>query len=337
VDVSMDGHRFPGANPLRFPPGSGRLQIRYTAIHLSAPDRVSFYYMLSGLDSDWIKADGLRAVNYDSLRNGHYRFLMKADLPGGPSGSSFVEFNLLPHYYQTDWFRFLCVLAVVAMGLAAWRLRDRQIRSRFALVIEERASLAREVHDTLAQGFVGIASQLDVVEMNMPKDALPARGALELARRMARHSLTEARRSVMDLRAAALDDQDLARALESGAQRWAARSGIDVEVDVQGETASLPEDVAHHVFRIVQEAVVNTVHHAHANRIAVKLSIAPRQLSLQVADDGCGFEPEGVFTSRNGNFGIIGMRERAERLGGQLRLESGPGRGTRLYVTVPRT
>ncbi len=335
VDLSMDGHRFVWTNAPRLPPGSGRLQIRYTAIHLRAPDQVQYYYALSGLDSDWVRADGLRAVNYDSLRQGHYQFRIKAEILGGLSSESSFAFDLLPHYYETTWFRLLCAAAIGAMIWVVYRLRESQVRTRFALVLEERARLAREVHDTLAQGFVGIASQLDAVEMSMPPDARPARSALELARRMARHSLTEARRSLMDLRAAALEDQDLAVALESGAHLWAANSGIDVEVDVNGEAGGLPEEVAHHVFRIAQEAVANSVNHSNANQITLKLKIDPRHLSLEVVDDGCGFEPEDVFTSRNGNFGLIGMRERAERLGGRLKLESQCGKGTRLDVMVP--
>jgi signal transduction histidine kinase len=339
LDMSMDGRRFKGADTPRLPPGSGRLQIRYTAIHLRAPDRVQYSYMLSGLDSDWVRADGLRAVNYDSLRQGHYRFSIRAEIPGGPAGESSFEFDLLPHYYETAWFRSLGVLALAGMAWMVYKLRDRQIRSRFAIVLEERARLAREVHDTLAQGFVGIASQLDVVEMSMPpasdEDARPARSALELAQRMAHHSLTEARRSLMDLRANELQDQDLAAALKSGARLWVANSGIDVEVDVNGESSGIPEEVAHHVFRIAQEAVTNSVNHADANQITLKLEIDSHQLSLRILDDGCGFEPDDVFTSRNGNFGLIGIRERAERLGGHLRLESQPGNGTRLDVTVP--
>jgi signal transduction histidine kinase/ligand-binding sensor domain-containing protein len=335
ADAFMDGRRFAWANTPGVPPGGGRLQIRYIAIHLTAPDRVQYSYRLSGLDSDWVRADGLRAVNYDRVAHGHYQFRLRAEVPGGPSSETSFVFDLLPHFYETSWFRLLSALALAAMIWMVYRLRDRQVRSRFALVLEERARLAREVHDTLAQGFAGIASQLDAVTMSMPADGGPARGALELARRMARHSLTEARRSVMDLRASALEDQDLAVALESGVPLWTANSGIDVEVDVNGEAGALPEQVAHHVFRIAQEAVANAVNHANASQIALKLRIDPQHLNLQVVDDGCGFEPEDVFTSRNGNFGLIGMRERAERLGGQLRLESQPGKGTQLDVTVP--
>jgi signal transduction histidine kinase len=169
----------------------------------------------------------------------------------------------------------------------------------------------------------------------MPKEESPARESLDLARRMAQHSLTEARRSVMDLRAEALDGHDLAFALDSGVQVWTAGSGVEVEADIQGETGDLPEDVSHHVLRIAQEAVANVVKHAHAKKINLTLRKDLKQLTLNVRDNGCGFEPNGAFRSGNGHFGIMGMRERAERLGGELRLESAPGKGTLLDVLVP--
>lgn len=334
LDLSMDRRSFDKA-AARLPPGSGRIQIRYTGIHLRAPDRVRYSWMLDGLDSDWVSADGSRVVNYDSLHHGHYRFRVRAEVPGGPSSESALEFDLAPHYYETAWFRSLGLLILAMAIWTAYKLRDRQVRERFAVVLQERARLAREVHDTLAQGFVGIASQLDVVEMTMPPDAGPARGALELARRMARHSLTEARRSLMDLRAAALEDQNLGLALESAAERWAAKSGVAVKVDVEGDASRLPEEVAHHVLRIAQEAVANAVNHAAPNHINMELKIEPARLHLHVEDDGCGFEPEDAFTSNHGNFGLIGMRERAERIKGELQVDSGRGKGTRLDVTVP--
>jgi signal transduction histidine kinase/ligand-binding sensor domain-containing protein len=311
------------------------VRIRYTAVHLRAPDRVRYSYMLDGSDTGWISGDAARAVNYNGLRHGHYRFRVRAELPGGPASESMLEFDVAPEYYETGWFRSLCVIALAVAIWCAYKLRERQVRARFAIVLQERARLAREVHDTLAQGFVGIASQLDVVEMTMPPDAGAARSALDLAKRMARHSLTEARRSLRDLRAAALEDQDLAVALESGVERWAAKSGAKVKVDVNGDASKLPEQVAHHVFRIAQEAVANAVNHAAANRINLELKIEPKKLRLHVEDDGCGFEPTNAFTSTQGNFGLIGMRERAERLEGELHLASHPGKGTRLDVTVP--
>jgi signal transduction histidine kinase len=331
----MDGRRFVWANTPRVPPGNGRLQIRYTAVHLRAPDQVRYSYRLIGLDSNWVRAEGPRAVDYDRLGHGHYQFSLRAELPAGPSTETSFEFDLLPHFYETAWFRSLSALALAAMIWLVYKLRETQVRSRFAMVLEERARLAREVHDTMAQGFVGIASQLDAIAMITPADGGPARRGLDLARRMARHSLTEARRSLVDLRSADLENQDLAGALESGAHQWVANSGIDVEVDVKGEAGGLPEEVAHHVFRIAQEAVANAVNHANGNQITLKLKIDPRQLNLQIVDNGRGFDTEDIFTSKNGNFGLIGMRERAKRLGGRLRIESQPCNGTRLEVTVP--
>lgn len=334
LDLSMDRRSFLNRSP-HLPPGSGRIQIRYTGIHLRSPERVRYSYMLDGLDSDWVNADGLRAVNYDSLHRGHYRFRVKAELFDGPFTESVLDFELEPHYYETNWFRALCALALILMAWSAYKIRERQVDARFALVLEERARLAREVHDTLAQGFVGIASQLDVVDIKMPADATPARGALDLARRMARHSLTEARRSLMDLRASALPDQDLGVALQSHVERWVASSGVEISLKVSGDPSGLPEEIAHHVFRIAQEAAANAITHAAPKRITLDLTISTKQLRLVVEDDGRGFKVQDPFTSKHANFGLIGMRERAQRLRGELQLASVPGAGTRIEATVP--
>jgi signal transduction histidine kinase/ligand-binding sensor domain-containing protein len=315
-------------------PGKQRLEIRYTGIHLSAPDRVQYSYRLDPLDSRWADVGSRRVIDYNNLPHGQYRFHMKAELPGAVSEQSY-SFEVLPQFWETAWFR---VLAAAALGMCAWaayQVRLRQIRSRFAAVLEERARLAREIHDTLAQGFVGISSQLDAVAMSMPSDSSTARTYLDLARRMARHSLTEARRSVMDLRASALEGQDLAAAIQSGTRMWTAGSGVDVEVEIEGSPAQLPEEMEQHLLRITQEAVTNVLKHAGAHRIWVKLHREARKLYLRVVDDGRGFDEKNAFSSRGGHFGLIGMRERAERMGGELRLASHPGEGTELEVSVP--
>src|SRR6185369_1353338 len=154
--------------------------------------------------------------------------------------------------------------------------------SRFALVLEERARLAREIHDTLAQGFVGISSQLDAVAMCMPEETTPARRFLDMARRMARHSLTEARRSVMDLRSSALEGQDLAAAIESGTRLLTAGSGVDVAFEVTGMASKLPEEMEQQLLRIAQEAVTNALKHAKASRIAVTIHREADRLNLRI-------------------------------------------------------
>jgi ligand-binding sensor domain-containing protein/two-component sensor histidine kinase len=336
VDMTVDGRAFDFNHLSRIGPRADRLQIRYTGIHLSAPERLRYSYRLEGLDPEWVRAVNRRVINYNSLRNGTYRFTVRAEIfPAGPSSEASYEFQVLPRYYETSWFRLLCGIALIAAAWAVYQLRLRQIRSRFALVLAERTRLAREIHDTLAQGFVGISSQLDAVAMCMPEDTTPARKYLELARRMARHSLTEARRSVLDLRASALEGQDLAAALESGTRMWTAGSGVEVEVDVTGDRQELPQEIEHNLLRIAQEAVTNVLKHASAQRIRIKLHMEARKLYLRITDNGHGFEQEGVFASLGGHFGVIGMRERAERMGGEFRLASNPGEGTELEVMVP--
>lgn len=335
VEMTADDRPVDLERAAQLVPGSMRLQIRYTAMHLSAPEMVRYSYKLDGLDRDWVRAGSRRVTNYNSLKHGSYRFHVKAELPGGPASEQSYAFEVLPQFYETTWFRLLGAALLAAAAWGVYQLRLRQIRYRFALVLGERARLAREIHDTLAQGFVGIASQLDAVAMCMPDEQTPARAFLDMARRMARHSLTEARRSVMDLRASVLEGQDLAAALQSGTRMWTAGSSVEVAVDVGGAPITLPQEVEQHLLRIAQEAVTNVLKHAGASRIWIKLHTEARKLYLRIVDNGRGFEQQDVFSVRGGHFGLIGMRERAERLGGELRLASHPGEGTEVEVTVP--
>ncbi|HLK46977.1 MAG TPA: two-component regulator propeller domain-containing protein [Bryobacteraceae bacterium] len=335
VDMTADGKSVDFSKTPRLPAGSQRIQIRYTAIHLGAPERVRYSHKLEGLDKDWVRAGNRRLINYNTLAHGKYKFRVRAELPGGPASERSYEFEVLPQFYETAWFRLLSALTLIAAGWGLYQLRLRQLASRFALVLEERARMAREIHDTLAQGFVGISSQLDAVALAMPQEHSKARQYLELARKMARHSITEARRSVMDLRASVLEGQDLAAALHSGAQIWTAGSGVQVHVDVSGAQNGLPQEYEQHLLRIAQEAVTNSLKHAGASQIWVKLQTESRKLDLRIVDNGRGFEHQDVFSSLGGHFGLIGMRERAERLGGELHLASHPGEGTQVEVTVP--
>ena len=335
VEMTSDGRPVDLSRAERLAPSSERIQIRYTAIHLSAPERVQYFYKLEGIDTEWVRANARRVTNYNSLAHGKYRFHVRAEVPGGLSSEQSYAFEMLPWFYETTWFRLLAGLALVLMGWAGYQLRLRQIRERFALVLEERARIAREIHDTLAQGFVGISSQLDAVALSMPEEPSPARKYLDVARRMARHSLTEARRAVMDLRSTALEDRDLAAALENGTRQWAAGSGVEIEVEVDGTRRQIPEEMEQHLLRIAQEAVTNVMKHAGANRIWIRLHMEARKLYLRIKDNGHGFDQNGVFSTLGEHFGLIGMRERAERLGGELRLASHPGEGTEVEVRVP--
>jgi len=335
LEVAADGHPIPVAEGAKLAPGNGRMQFRYTGIYLSAPERVRYWYRLEGLDGEWVSSIARRVTNYNSLPHGRYRFTVRAGVPNGPLGETSFAFELLPHFYETGWFRYFCAALAAAGIWGLYNLRLRQIRQRFSLVLEERGRLAREIHDTLAQGFVGISSQLDAVALTLNGHVDVARKHLDLARKMVRHSLTEARRSVMDLRASALEGHDLPAALSEAAPQWTAGSSVHIRVDVEGENRPLPEETEQHLLRIAQEAVTNAVKHARASQVRIHLAMANRKLSLRVADNGQGFEQDEAFSEVGGHFGLLGMRERAERLGGELELHSEPGRGTEVHVTVP--
>lgn len=341
AEMTANGAPVDMAAPATLAPGSRRVQFRWAGVHLSAPERVRYSYRLDGLDAGWGPPGVRRTINYNSLRYGQYRFRVRAQLPDGPAGEASYSFTLRPFFYETAWFRSLGVVMLLAAAWWAYRLRVRRMRGRFALVFEERARLAREIHDTLAQGFVGISSQLDAVAMTLEQSPEAARTYLETARHMVRHSLTEARRSVMDLRASVLEGQALGAALQSGARMWTAGSTVELAVDVPDDSlpaaVALPQETEQHLLRIAQEAVHNAIKHAAASHIRIQLRLEPRRLCLRIEDDGRGFEPNGIFSSAGGHFGVIGMRERATRIGGELRLTSEPGRGTQVEVTVPLT
>jgi signal transduction histidine kinase len=334
VAVVADGQDIDVSNFQKLKPGTGYIQFRYTGIHLSAPERTGFAYKLEGLNGNWLSAAGRRVVNYNTLPHGRYRFVVQAIVPEQGASETSFSFEVLPHFYETAWFVWLCTGSFLAISYGIHQLRVRQIRSRFSLVLDERVRLAREIHDTLAQGFIGISSQLDAVAMALPDGSNPARQYLNLARKMARHSITEARRSVADLRASVLDGQNLAAALHSGAQIWTAGSGVAVKVEIFGALGSIPEGIEQPLLRIAQEAVTNAVKHAAASEIRVRLHVEACKVYLRIIDNGRGFEQGNAFSSVGGHFGLIGMRERAQRVDGELHLTSRPGEGTQVEVTV---
>ena len=215
-------------------PSTAHIQFRYTGILLSAPERVRYEYKLDGLDQNWISAATRRVINYNSLRHGQYRFRVRASVPGQAWSEASFGIQVLPHFYETQSFRWLFAASILACMYGLYQLRLQQIRGRFSLVLEERARMAREIHDTLAQGFVGISSQLDAVAMKLNGNDGVARRHLDLAQRMARHSLTEAKRSVMDLRASALEDQDLPSAVAAASRQWTSGSSIAVGIEFSG-------------------------------------------------------------------------------------------------------
>lgn len=208
------------------------------------------------------------------------------------------------------------------------------LQAREAGVDEERRRLAAEIHDTIAQGLAGIITQLQAV--SAAEDQGVARRHLERAQALARQSLGEARRSVHGLGPGALEHDALGEALRKTVAEWSERAGVRAEFTLTGTAEPLHDEIEATLLRIAQEALSNAARHAKAERVGVTLSYMDDEVTLDVRDDGCGFDPLALpERSESGGFGLGGMRARAERLAGTVDLESEPGFGTAICARVP--
>src|SRR5215216_3987957 len=200
--------------------------------------------------------------------------------------------------------------------------------------LEERNRLAREIHDTLAQGLTATTLQLESADalLDAGPDVEQVRESLRRALSLTQSNLEEARRSVLDLRAAPLEGRSLSDALKALANRWEAETGIATRFRAVNGSRPLPPRVEVALYRICQEALTNIARHAEAERVTVWLVATPEQVQLTVEDDGQGFHASEAVGDRHG---LVGMNERAKMLGGALELRTSPGAGTRVRVTVP--
>jgi signal transduction histidine kinase len=192
--------------------------------------------------------------------------------------------------------------------------------------------MARDIHDTLAQGLTGVIVQLEAVEEAMARNlAVKASGHLDRAGELARESLREARRSVQALRPQALEEKQLSEALNDLIERMTSGTTVHAELTLQGEQQKLPPEWETNLLRIGQEVLTNVLRHARASEFNVLLVFDGREIRLDLRDNGCGFDPQ----RRHEGFGLQGMRERAEGMGGQLTIQSAAGKGTAISIVLP--
>jgi signal transduction histidine kinase len=208
-------------------------------------------------------------------------------------------------------------------------------QAREAGIVEERARLAREIHDTIAQGLTGIVTQLEAAGV-AAADPAASRRHIDTARSLARESLTEARRSVDALGPKQLVRTQLPDAIADMAKRWVETAQVELIVDATGDPRPLVPELEVTLFRVAQEALVNVGKHAAATRVGLTLSYMDDVVVLDVRDDGRGFVPDGTPRTRDGSgFGLLAMEQRVRRVAGTLAVESAPGEGTALSVSVP--
>lgn len=335
--IRIDDKSIAPSDRIELPPGTTRFDLYYTAPSFVAPEKVRFKYKLEGFDKDWIDSGTRRIAYYTNLRPGVYTFRVIASNNDGVWNQTGAAFGLYlkPYFYQTYWFYAVCVLALALLAWLLFRLRVRAMQARFGAVLGERTRIARDIHDNLAQEMSGISVQLEVVARTMPVGAEAARTHLDRARRQVRHGIAEARRYVWDLRSPVLENKDLPTALSDTARRLTNETDIQTQVEVNGTFRPLSRLVEDNLLRIGQEAVNNAVKHAHARRISINLVFDVRRVQLIIRDDGRGFDYQAARNGRDGHFGLIGMRERVEQIGGTLSIHSTEGAGTEVVADVP--
>jgi len=317
------------------PSGVRRFEFRYTAFAFSAPGKIRFRYKLEGFDPDWIDAGTQRVAYYTNVPSRQYRFRVTASNRDGVwnEDGAIFGFAIAAPFYRRSLFWATVAVAAVALAFAFHRLHLRRVKAQFAVVAAERSRIAREIHDTLAQGFIGIGVQLETAAKLQSVSAEQSREHLDRARILVRSSLADARRTVWALRSEALEQHDLAAALDQVARQLS--GDHDVRVRVSGPRRRLPAEVENNLLRIGQEALANAVRHAQAAEICIDLEFRRGAVCLSVRDDGCGFDVEHAARSTSGHFGLAGIRERVQNLGGELTLTSRPGHGSEVVVEVP--
>lgn len=237
-----------------------------------------------------------------------------------------------------------CAVLLAATGWV-WALR-RQIerkravieqQARHAAALEERSRIARELHDTLEQGLTGLSLQMKAMETDFSDSAHPARARLQSARQMLRQSRALARNAIRELRAEAVParHEGLVEGLKRVAGGWNQSGALHATLDIVGEARALAARVEDHLLGIGTEAMTNAVKHGRAATIRVELTFRTAEVVLRISDDGVGFDPAQHLEHTSGCFGLLGMRERARELQGELRINSEPGGGTEVMVTVP--
>jgi signal transduction histidine kinase len=359
--VVADGQPMPVARDLEIPAGTRRMEVRYTGVSLSDGAGVRLRYRLDGLDTTWIDAGAQRTAAFTHLSPGRYTLRIEARTARGAWGGAeaALRMRVHPEYYQQWWFIALCLALAIAVVWAVIMYRHKELESRMNAVIEERTRMARELHDTLLQGFTGIALQLRAIgarrqhalKLESTSTQTDVREeesthAIDALVAIAESTLSEARHAVWDMRAPpprsmtpgahALVDQ-----LEHSAREVIGREPIALDFSVAGDRRPLPANVEEELCRIAREAIANAVRHGEPRRIVVSLVYEPSGIRLMVRDDGRGFDTgapaaEGAPQRGRGHFGLVGMRERAVRLGARITISSELERGTTVLVALPK-
>ncbi len=336
--VLADGLESPNRQRVSLVPDNAKIEIHYSVIQLRSQERVRFRYMLEDFDKDWTEASSERVAHYTNLPPGKYRFRVAAFEMNNPQQISETSAEIIqrPHFYRTPWFLGCCVLSLMALVWCGYKFRLRQVHVRFEAVLNERNRLAREMHDTLIQGCAGVSALLEAQSSLDDTETAAKENLLSYAREQLRVSINEAREAVWDLRHANGSATVISPILQSMTQQVSHEFGVPVEYRMAGMPFDLDQSTAHELLMVVREALHNAIRHGQPSSVQVSIRFGKNDLVIEVDDDGRGFDLAIVSGSSNGHYGVVGMRERARRMGGVLTLESQSGSGTQLSLRIPR-
>jgi ligand-binding sensor domain-containing protein/signal transduction histidine kinase len=317
-------------------PGQGKLEIDYTACNLAAPQRLSFQYKLEGFDDHWVTALRNRSAYYTNLPPRKYRFVVMATDAASPlhTTEATVDLDLRPSFYQTAWFSGLCGISFVLCIFGGSRIYARQTKSRYALLLAERTRLAREMHDTVIQGCVGVSTLLEAASRSQISRPAEARALVDQAKEHVRTTLEEARQAVWDLRSPVAGDFGVSSLIDL-AQRLGTEKAIHVDTEVTGNRSAQDPELDRTLLLVGREALRNAVAHGHPSRIGIRVAFRALDVELEVKDNGVGFDPGATASDGKGHFGIVGMRERVERLGGYFTMNGAAGSGMTVIARIP--
>ncbi len=339
--VISNGKTYPGSRDITLPAHADRLEINYTALSLAIPERVMFRYKLEGVDADWQEAGTRRQAFYTHLPPGNYRFRVIACNNDGVWNETGANLGVVmtPAFYQTWWFT-----ALVGFGTAAllwWMVRlrianiARQLQGRLAERMAERERIARELHDTLLQSLFGLTLRFHTAANKLPVGD-PAREALDDALQQSDRVMQEGRERVMNLRIRHTESASLADALAEIGNQLRAIHPANFQITVKGQPQPLEAIVQEEILLIGREALTNAFSHSGAQNIVAELSYQTAALHVCVRDDGRGID-EGILQAgyRSGHWGLPGMRERASKMRGELRVGRTRDGGTQIDLQVP--
>jgi ligand-binding sensor domain-containing protein/signal transduction histidine kinase len=335
--VRADGRDIPAVNTITLAPGDSRLEIDYASVMMRPQEAMRFKYQLLGLDDRWNEAGTRHVAEYTNIPPGRYTFRVAAYDLSRPDAIAMASLAIIkrPYFYRTWWFILLCALSIGAAIFAIHRARLARMERHFQAVLEERTRLAREVHDTILQGCTGISAVLEAVSSLDSEEVVLKHSLVESAREQLRTTINDAREAIWGLRHERQTPADLTSLIDTMRRQLSQDFAISIDCTIEGEPFPVNRPVAHELIMIAREAVQNAANHGGPSLVRMQLQFDEDTVALAVADDGCGFEPQSLPADEM-HFGIIGMRERASKLGGTLELTSTLSVGTSVTVRVPR-